>query len=74
MRDERNMSETCTYSGRDDLLVAYLYDDIESDDRVTFNAHLALASRAATRSSACSRDRFQRSLDCAMDRRYLWQP
>ena len=30
MRDERNMSETCTYSGRDDLLVAYLYDDIES--------------------------------------------
>jgi len=49
MRDERNMSETCTYSGRDDLLVAYLYDDIESDDRVTFNAHLA-------RCGQCSRE------------------
>ena len=30
----------CTYEGRDDLLIAYLYDDIEPADRATFSAHL----------------------------------
>jgi len=35
------MIETiCTYSGRDDLLIAYLYDDIEPGDRAAFSAHL----------------------------------
>ena len=36
------MLETmCTYTGRDDVLVAYLYDDIEPAQRATFEAHLA---------------------------------
>ena len=36
------MLETiCTYTGRDDALVAYLYDDIEPAQRATFEAHLA---------------------------------
>jgi hypothetical protein len=47
MKDERNMLEMCTYSGRDDLLVAYLYDDIEPADRATFNAHLARCGRCS---------------------------
>ena len=40
------MIETiCTYSGRDDLLIAYLYDDIEPGDRATFSAHLQACGR-----------------------------
>src|ERR1700704_6178819 len=36
------MLETmCTYTGRDDLLVAYLYDDIEPAQRAVFEGHLA---------------------------------
>jgi hypothetical protein len=36
------MLETmCTYTGRDDLLVAYLYDDIEPVQRAVFEGHLA---------------------------------
>ncbi len=32
----------CAYDGRrDDVLVAYLYDDIDAADRATFSAHLA---------------------------------
>jgi hypothetical protein len=35
------MLETmCTYTGRDEVLVAYLYDDIEPAQRATFEAHL----------------------------------
>jgi hypothetical protein len=35
------MIETiCTYDGRDDLLVAYLYDEIDAGDRATFGAHV----------------------------------
>src|SRR6478672_10316798 len=35
------MIETiCTYDGRDDLLVAYLYDEIDAADRATFSAHV----------------------------------
>jgi Putative zinc-finger len=35
------MIETiCTYEGRDDLLVAYLYDEIDAADRATFSAHV----------------------------------
>jgi anti-sigma factor RsiW len=42
------MLETmCSYSGRDDLLIAYLYDDIDSADRVTFRAHLAACGRCS---------------------------
>ena len=40
------MIETiCTYPGRDDLLIAYLYDDIEPADRATFSAHLHACGR-----------------------------
>jgi anti-sigma factor RsiW len=40
------MIETiCTYSGRDDLLIAYLYDDIEPGDRAAFSAHLQACGR-----------------------------
>ncbi len=40
------MIETiCTYSGRDDLLIAYLYDDIEPGDRAAFSAHLHACGR-----------------------------
>src|SRR4051812_2790871 len=40
------MIETiCTYSGRDDLLIAYLYDDIDAGDRATFSAHLHACGR-----------------------------
>ena len=40
------MIETiCSYSGRDDLLIAYLYDDIEPADRATFSAHLHACGR-----------------------------
>jgi hypothetical protein len=35
----------CTYGGRDDLLIAYLYDDIEPADRATFSAHLHVCGR-----------------------------
>jgi len=36
------MLETmCTYTGREDLLVAYLYDDIEPVQRAVFEGHLA---------------------------------
>lgn len=35
----------CTYSGRDDLLIAYLYDDIEPADRATFSTHLHTCGR-----------------------------
>ncbi len=35
----------CTYNGRDDLLIAYLYDDIEPADRATFSAHLHACGR-----------------------------
>jgi len=35
----------CTYSGkRDELLVAYLYDEIEPDDRATFDRHLLVCA------------------------------
>jgi hypothetical protein len=30
----------CTLEGRDEMLVAYLYDDLEPDERQTFMAHL----------------------------------
>jgi hypothetical protein len=30
----------CTYDGRDDLLIAYLYDEIEPAQRAAFSAHL----------------------------------
>jgi hypothetical protein len=40
------MIETiCTYSGRDDLLVAYLYDEIETAERAAFGAHLSACGR-----------------------------
>lgn len=40
------MIETiCTYDGRDDLLVAYLYDEIDAADRATFNAHVSGCGR-----------------------------
>lgn len=49
------MIETiCTYSGRDDLLVAYLYDDIEPADRAAFSAHLHACGRC-TRELAAMR-------------------
>jgi anti-sigma factor RsiW len=36
----------CTYSGdRDEVLVAYLYDDIEPASRASFDAHLAACGR-----------------------------
>src|SRR5262245_9047319 len=35
----------CTYEGRDDLLIAYLYDDIEPADRAAFSAHLSGCGR-----------------------------
>src|SRR5438309_1480461 len=36
----------CTYSGdRDEVLVAYLYDDIEPASRASFDAHLAACRR-----------------------------
>jgi Putative zinc-finger len=36
----------CTYSGdRDEILVGYLYDDIEPASRVSFDAHLAACRR-----------------------------
>jgi anti-sigma factor RsiW len=35
----------CTYTGRDDVLVAYLYDDIEPAERLAFSAHLAACGR-----------------------------
>jgi anti-sigma factor RsiW len=35
------MSETmCTYTGRDDVLIAYLYDEIEPAERKAFTAHM----------------------------------
>ena len=49
------MIETiCTYSGRDDLLIAYLYDDIEPGDRAAFSAHLH-GCRRCTRELAALR-------------------
>jgi Putative zinc-finger len=40
------MIETiCTYDGRDDLLVAYLYDEINAADRAVFSAHLSGCGR-----------------------------
>jgi hypothetical protein len=43
------MIETfCNYTGRDDLLVAYLYDDIEPAERAAFTAHLAVCGRCRT--------------------------
>lgn len=37
---------SCTYTGhRDDVLIAYLYDDINPIDRATFDAHLAACGR-----------------------------
>jgi anti-sigma factor RsiW len=49
------MIETiCTYSGRDDLLIAYLYDDIEPGDRAAFSAHLHACGRC-TRELAAMR-------------------
>jgi hypothetical protein len=41
------LETTCTYADRDGLLIAYLYDDIEPADRVTFNAHLAACGRCS---------------------------
>ena len=35
----------CTYDGRDDLLIAYLYDEIEPAERATFSAHLGACGR-----------------------------
>jgi putative zinc finger protein len=35
----------CTYTGRDDVLVAYLYDEIEPAERLAFSAHLAACGR-----------------------------
>lgn len=40
------MIETiCTYDGRDDLLVAYLYDEMDAADRSAFSAHLSGCGR-----------------------------
>src|SRR5689334_22928487 len=41
------MTETrCAYAdNRDDVLVAYLYDDISPGDRAAFDAHLAACGR-----------------------------
>jgi hypothetical protein len=40
------MIETiCTYDGRDDLLVALLYDEIDAADRATFSAHVSGCGR-----------------------------
>ena len=40
------MIETiCTYDGRDDLLVAYLYDEIDAADRAAFTVHLSGCGR-----------------------------
>lgn len=41
------MEMLCTYAGRDDLLVAYLYDDIEPAERAAFNVHLAACGRCS---------------------------
>ena len=42
------MIETmCTYPGRDDLLIAYLYDDIEPAERTAFGAHLTACGRCS---------------------------
>lgn len=42
------MSETmCTYSDRDDLLMAYLYDEIEPAQRKAFMAHVSGCSQCA---------------------------
>jgi hypothetical protein len=36
------MNTTCTYRGnREDLLVAYLYDEVDPSDRAAFEAHIA---------------------------------
>jgi Putative zinc-finger len=35
----------CTYDNRDDLLVAYLYDEIDAADRGAFSAHLSGCGR-----------------------------
>jgi len=35
----------CTYEGRDDQLIAYLYDDIGPADRAAFTAHLSVCGR-----------------------------
>src|SRR3954470_8357875 len=40
------MIETiCTYDGRDDLLIAYLYDEIDTADRAAFSAHISGCGR-----------------------------
>ncbi len=36
---------TCTYPDRDELLVSYLYDDIEPAERTAFDAHVAACGR-----------------------------
>src|SRR5437667_5854567 len=42
------MIETmCTYPGRDDLLIAYLYDDIEPAERTAFGVHLTACGRCS---------------------------
>lgn len=39
----------CSYTGnRDEMLVAYLYDDIDPADRATFDAHLQTCARCRT--------------------------
>ena len=35
----------CTYEGRDDLLIAYLYDEIEPAERASFGAHVSGCGR-----------------------------
>ncbi len=40
------MAETlCGFPDRDDVLVTYLYDDMDTSARATFDAHLAICAR-----------------------------
>jgi anti-sigma factor RsiW len=41
------METMCTYTGRDDLLIAYLYDEIAPAERTAFTAHLAACGRCS---------------------------
>ncbi|OFW30556.1 MAG: hypothetical protein A3H97_05670 [Acidobacteria bacterium RIFCSPLOWO2_02_FULL_65_29] len=60
------MNTTCTYHGdRDEMLIAYLYDDIEAADRDTYERHLAACP-------ACRRELGE--LGAVRDRLSRWSP
>ena len=49
------MTDTaCTLERRDEFLVAYLYDDLQPDERQAFTAHLGRAACAAPNWTICA--------------------